>query len=149
MIEYLNELREACLDAYTGIVQGLKGDADTPNRECHVPHCFNNHIWFLLFSRSSALAEAVSALEPHVQHITAFLESVYMDEESTEQVVASGCGLIGDLSTAFGANMLQFFDREPISSLLTKGRRSKAPKTKQLATWATRELRKLKNQSSW
>ena len=91
----------------------------------------------------------MNALQAHVQHITAFLENVYMDEESTEQVIASGCGLIGDLSTAFGANMLQFFDREPISSLLTKGRRSKAPKTKQLATWATRELRKLKNQASW
>ena len=54
-----------------------------------------------------------------------------------------------DLCTAFGASVLPMFDREPISSLLTKGRRSKASKAKQLATWATREIRKLKNQSSW
>ena len=26
MVDYVNELRETCLEAYTGIVQGLKGE---------------------------------------------------------------------------------------------------------------------------
>ena len=27
MVEYLNELRESCIEGYTGIVQGLSSDA--------------------------------------------------------------------------------------------------------------------------
>ncbi|VDQ09122.1 unnamed protein product [Trichobilharzia regenti] len=31
MVEYLNSLRTSCLEAYTGVIQGLKGDGP---REC-------------------------------------------------------------------------------------------------------------------
>ena len=53
-----------------------------------------------------------------------------------------------DLCTAFGASMLPLVDKEPITGLITKGRRGKASKSRTLATWATKEIRKLKN-ASW
>lgn len=122
MIDYLNELREGCLEAYTGIVQGLKGDGEQPNAD-------------------------VNLIQPHVGHIMSFIEHIALDEDHSDDNISACCGLTGDLCTAFGAGMLPLVDKEPIQGLLTKGRRSKATKAKTLATWATKEIRKLKNAS--
>ncbi|GAB1607726.1 importin subunit beta-1 isoform X1 [Argonauta hians] len=122
-IDYLNELREGCLEAYTGIVQGLKGDADQINPD-------------------------VNLIQPHVGHMISFIEHIAQDEDHSDSNVAACCGLIGDLCAAFGAAMMPFVDKDSIQGLLTKGRRSKVSKAKTLASWATKEIRKLKN-ASW
>lgn len=54
-----------------------------------------------------------------------------------------------DLCLAFGQSMLPLVDNDTINDLLAKGRRSKVAKTKTLATWASKEIRKLKNAASW
>jgi len=54
-----------------------------------------------------------------------------------------------DLCAAFGAAMLPLVEKESVTQLLNKGRRSKTTKVKTLGTWATREIRKLKAVSSW
>lgn len=54
-----------------------------------------------------------------------------------------------DLCLAFGPSMLSLADNDVINELLAKGRRSKVSKTKTLATWASKEIRKLKNAASW
>jgi len=123
MLDYLNELREGCLEAYTGIIQGLKGDGSSPSPD-------------------------LSIVQPHVSYIVQFITVVARDSEHSDASVAASAGLIGDLCAAFGRDIVQLLDVEPISDLLTAGRRSKTTKTKTLSTWATKEVRKLKNASS-
>uniref|UniRef100_A0A8C4TLZ7 Karyopherin (importin) beta 1 n=1 Tax=Erpetoichthys calabaricus TaxID=27687 RepID=A0A8C4TLZ7_ERPCA len=123
MVDYLNELREGCLEAYTGIIQGLKGDQENVHPD-------------------------VMLVQPRVEFILSFIHHIAEDEDHSDGVVANAAGLIGDLCTAFGKDVMMLVELRPmIHELLTEGRRSKTSKTKTLATWATKELRKLKNQA--
>uniref|UniRef100_A0A670Z681 Importin N-terminal domain-containing protein n=1 Tax=Pseudonaja textilis TaxID=8673 RepID=A0A670Z681_PSETE len=123
MVDYLNELRETCLEAYTGIIQGLKGDQENVHSD-------------------------VMLVQPRVEFILSFIDHIAADEDHSDGVVACAAGLMGDLCTAFGKDVLKMVEARPmIHELLTEGRRSTANKTKTLATWATKELRKLKNQA--
>jgi len=125
MIDYLNELREGCLEAYAGIIQGLKGGGTSNNP-----------------------APELTLVQPHVVYIVQFITVVSQDSDHSGGTIAACAGLIGDLCAAFGGNMLSLLDVEPISELLTQGRRSKTQKTKTLSQWATKEIRKLKNASN-
>ncbi|XP_022662446.1 importin subunit beta-1-like isoform X2 [Varroa destructor] len=121
-IEYLNELRNGCLDAYTGILQGLKGE--------------------------NGCSPTLQVLLPHVPFIVQFVMSIARDPEKNDSLVATSSGLIGDLITTFGQQVLLLVDNETISELLTEGRRSRTHKTKSLSMWATKEIRKLKTQNN-
>ena len=123
MVDYLNELREGVLDAYTGIIQGLKGDGPTPNRDLVV-------------------------LEQHIPYIIQFVLTVAQDAESTDSVIAVAAGIVGDLCATFSAAILPFLDSDVIHDMLGKGRRSRVSRTKMLATWAIKELRKLKTSTA-
>ncbi|CAF1129422.1 unnamed protein product, partial [Adineta ricciae] len=123
MIDYLNELREGCLLAYTGIIQGLRGSAT---------------------SNMVALAE-LQLVTSQLQFIVQFLETVARDQNKSDAVVSSAIGLIGDLVTTYGQAMLPFVEREALEKLLNDAKRSKHAKTKTLASWAMKEIRKLKN----
>ncbi|KTF84401.1 hypothetical protein cypCar_00032214, partial [Cyprinus carpio] len=123
MVDYLNELREGCLEAYTGIIQGLKGDQENVHPD-------------------------VMLVQPRVEFILSFIHHIAEDEDRSDGVVANAVGLIGDLCTTFGKDVMKLVEVRPqINELLSEGRRSKTSKTKTLATWATKELRKLKSQA--
>ncbi|CAF0903368.1 unnamed protein product [Adineta steineri] len=124
MIDYLNELREGCLSAYTGIIQGLRGSTTTAN--------------------SVVLAE-LQLVTAQLPFIMQFLETIARDTNKSDSLISAAIGLIGDLVTTYGQVMLQFVEREAFEKLLTEGKRSKVVKNKTLATWAIKEIRKLRN----
>lgn len=125
MVDYLNELREGCLEAYTGIIQGLKGEA-----------------------KEGTTSPELVLVQPHIMHIITFIEVIATDQDHSESNVSSACGLVGDICSAFGAQVHPLLEKPAINELLQEGRRSKTHKTKQVATWATKEMRKLKQQQN-
>ncbi|KAF6778103.1 hypothetical protein AHF37_01837 [Paragonimus kellicotti] len=120
MVEYLNSLRTSCLEAYTGIVQGLKGDGPRANG-------------------------ALEFVATHVPHILSFIDHISTDSITTDELISASCGLIGDLVSTYGAAILNLVEVDAVANVLQKGRRAKSSRTKNLAVWATKEIRKLKN----
>jgi len=118
MIDYRNEVRENCLEAYTGIVQGLKGDAEVPNPE-------------------------VQLIQTSVYYMIHFVLQIANDGDITDTLIASSAGLIGDLCAAFGPAMLALVENDTIRNMLLKGKRSKVTKTRTLSVWALKEMKKL------
>lgn len=116
MVEYLSQLREGVLEGFTGIIQGMKGGD-------------------------------VSHMIPHVPAIVAFMCVVAtegVEGGRSEAHVSLVAGLVGDLCEVFGASVLSLLDVRPITELLLAARRSRNPRTKSLAQWSFKELRKLK-----
>lgn len=75
-IDWVCELREALLEAYTSIVQGLKDDQ-----------------------------KALVALSAYLDQIVAFISVISLDTNRSEAMVRAAIGLVGDLVCAFPAPM--------------------------------------------
>mmetsp|Transcript_1337 Transcript_1337/g.1780 ORF Transcript_1337/g.1780 Transcript_1337/m.1780 type:complete len:860 (+) Transcript_1337:100-2679(+) len=91
LIDYLNLLREGVLEAYTGIVQGLK----TENKQEH--------------------------LIGYLDGIAAFLQLIASDENRDESVVQHAVGVIGDLGDALGSRVYSYVTRPFVATLLQDG----------------------------
>ena len=82
---------------------------------------------------------------PHMNNILAFLDILSKDQNISDSVLSATCGLIGDLVSCFGQQLLPIVENEAISNLLTRGKKSKNNRAKTLANWASKEIRKLSN----
>jgi importin subunit beta-1 len=70
MVDWLNELREGVVEAYSGIIQGLKGDDTTPNPD-------------------------VNIMEPHIPFIIQFIILIATDTTKNEENISACSGLVG------------------------------------------------------
>lgn len=121
MNEYIHELRESVLEAYTGIIQGLKGVEQTANND-------------------------VYHMEPHLMHIIGFIKRIAQEGEVSDSMMASAAGVIGDLCSSFGPRLYPILDDVIITQFLAEGKRSKGQRTKMLCTWAAKEIKKINSQ---
>lgn len=110
--------------------------------------CNSNHLQSVSLIAVVIFKLVLDVIQPHLLHIINFIEVIATDVDHTESNVSSACGLVGDICSAFGAQVHVLLEKQAINELLQEGRRSKTHKTKQVATWATKELRKLKQQQN-
>lgn len=108
LIEYVNVLRQSILEAYTGIVQGLKG------------------------------GNKLALFAPYVGAIFQFLHQLAGDPNRDDGVLKAAVALIGDIAQAMGAEseIKNHVGQPVIEQMLREGVASPSDGTKEIAQWA-------------
>lgn len=124
LTEYLNELWESILHAYTGIIQVLKDDQNKCDK-----------------MRKEVMK--------HIGYINQFLLFISDKcDELPEEIITSAIGLIGDLTSVFGPEMIPFCDHQHVQRMFANGKKSKNSKTRSMVAFASREIKRVKNLQS-
>ena len=98
LVDYVGQLREGILEAYTGIVTGLK---KTP--QGYFAHCSSSSPQSFFSNKLFP----VSLLLPHAPSIFELLHRCLNDEERTDALMRLCYGLIGDLADCFPSGQLK------------------------------------------
>lgn len=113
-MEYLAQLQESILEAYTAIIQGLSKD--------------NKEGLFLQF------------VDPVLQ----FLGIIAMDNQRAESLLKAAVGVIGDLASRLGEKVKQHLMSPQVKVLMTAALESKSEDIQESAQWTKREIEKLR-----
>jgi len=113
LVDYLNQLREGIFEAYTGIIQGLRGDNAAD------PHLLG-----------------------HVQHIVNFVNFVCADSNRSEAVTRGAVGVLGDLAHALGPKAKPYLSQAFIKTILDECLKADGG-TRDVAQWARDTISKL------
>lgn len=112
LIEYVNVLRQSILEAYTGIVQGLKG------------------------------GNKLQLFVPYVTSILQFLQQLAADPNRDDGVLKAAIALVGDIAQAMGSEAgIKNQIRQPfVEQLLNDGAKSPSESTREIAAWARQQI---------
>jgi hypothetical protein len=110
-VEYVENLRESCCYAFSGIVQAMSSSPDG----------------LVLIQRN---------IQPMLQLIVQIANS---QPQAPDNLYSSACALAGDLLHSFGVEFLPVVDTAEfgIGTLVNKCRRSRTNKAKSIATWVS------------
>jgi len=112
-VEYLNSLREGVLEAYTGIIHGL--------RESNKLHL----------------------LKEHVDSVLHFVKEIAEEPSPSDAVMKAAVGVIGDLIFVFQAELTQYVGQAPfLAKLVEFAIRSQDPGIRNTANWLQSLLQK-------
>ena len=115
LIEYVNLLREGILEAYTGLVQGLKDG-----------------------NRSDLIL-------PYVDGILGFLEMLAGDRRNDyeNEVLSRAVGLVGDIASSFGSQIKDQIQQPYVQKILAEGHASGDATIVETVEWASNVVRQV------
>lgn len=126
LIDYVNSLREAILEAYTGIVQVVFPlSAAACGYPCVRPQGLKS-------------ANKQEDIVPSLDNIIEFVHRSTVDENRTSAVVKAAVGVLGDLGDSFGAKMFPVFSQPYVLQLLSVALQDE--ESKEVAAWAQKVL---------
>ncbi|CAI4225736.1 unnamed protein product [Auanema sp. JU1783] len=128
-VDYVDSLRDNVVSSYVGILQSMVPDgADKDDQKKE---------------------QAQQNVSRYLQDITDLITKICDQKpEPSESLLGTVTGLIGDLISLYGGQILSLLGNEKIAGLLQRTRKCKSSKNRSLANWALRELRKASNQGS-
>lgn len=106
LMDFVNQLREAVLEAYTGIIQGLKDGGRT------------------------------DLLGSYMVHIIQFLETLASDENKDYEVLSKAAGLLGDIASAMGRQAATLLNKPFVNQLLSEAYENGDASTQETCNWA-------------
>jgi importin subunit beta-1 len=117
MVDFVNKLRQGILDAFTGIIQGLRGD---PNNT------------------------AIFGFGNYVEDVLQLVSQVSTDPIANDACKAASAGLIGDIASAFGAKFSAMLTAPWVAALLDSCATGNDRACIQSAAFARHELANLR-----